>query len=361
MVLKREKQSIRWGLIISVLLFLSGCQSATLNEIKKRATSVAQSVSGERAPESKQQRKTVTVEKRVVLQKKQALPSKPKVVEKGAKVERRPVVKSAPPRKQSASKSVVDQKAAAKRAAAAKAEKKKRLEQQRKKALNGLLDQAEKRVEDGDLAAAEKLLQEYQKKAGEKAAKKQKRYQTIREKLDSMSQILADLERARDAERHLQKLLVEGKALAENGMAGEARKRYEEVISLDPQNQQAQDALKALPSPAVKPESKPIAAAPKKVVRKKSSLLGKSAEGWVVQVATYTEENKKQAYGMLGTIKKAGFKSVYIRKQKLAGRVLYRLRLGAYGDKVEAESLRDQLNQKMGGQGVNSRVTRQKP
>ena len=357
-MLKYEKQSIRWGLIVGVLLVLSGCQSATLNEITKRATSVAKSVTGEKETASAEPRETVIVQKRVVLPEKRAT-RKPQVVEKGAKIERRPVVKSVPLRKQKSSKPSVDQKVAAKRAAVAKAEKKKRLEQQRQKALNNLLNQAEKRVEDGDLAAAEKLLQEYQKRAG-KGVEKQKRYRTIREKLDSMSEIFADLERARDAERHLQKLLAEGKALAENGMAGEARKRYEEVASLDPANQVAQDALKALSFPTAKPKSKPVVA-PKKGVRKKSSLLGKGAEGWVVQVATYTEENKKQAYGMLGTIKRAGFKSVYIRKQKLAGRVLYRVRLGAYGDKAEAESLRDQLNQKMGEQGVNSRVTRQKP
>lgn len=361
-MLKREKQSVRWGLVVGALLVLTGCQNAALNEITKRATSVAKSVTGENAPAPKQQRETVTVEERVVLPKKQAA-RQPQVVEKGVKIEHSSVQRSSktsPVRTQKPSKSSASQKAA-ERAAAAKAEqeKKKRLAQQRRKALNGLLNQAEKRVEDGDLSAAEKLLQQYLKKAG-KGAKKQKRYQAIRQKLDSMSEILADLERARDAERQLQKLLVEGEALAENGMAGEARKRYQAALSLDPENQQAQAALKLLAAPVKKPAPKSVVA-PKRAAKKKSSLLGKKAEGWVVQVATYIEDNKKQAYGMLGAIKKAGFKSVYIRKQELAGRVLYRLRLGAYGDKAEAESLRDQLNQKMGTQGFNSRVTRQKP
>ncbi len=235
-------------------------------------------------------------------------------------------------------------------------EKRRQQEREKKRALEALLSQAEQELAAGNLSAAEKSLKQYRTQKGASALS-QRRYKELQKKISSMSQILADLEQTSDTEQQLQKLLAEGAALASHGDVEGARSRYNKVISIDPANRAARKGLQALSSRS-KVDRKKRPVAEKK--RKKSSLLGKSAEGWVVQVATYPEEKKKDAYGLMGAVKKAGFKGVFIKKQELAGRTLYRLRVGAYSDKAEAEALRDRINSTMSDRGVVSRVTLQK-
>ncbi len=193
----------------------------------------------------------------------------------------------------------------------AREEKRKKLEK-RKKAEAAILDRAEKDLEKGDVSAVEKSLKEYREKKG-KSADKVKRYSKLKQKVVSMKQVLDDLEQVKVAEQYMKQ---------------------------------------GTSSNAVKSK--------KKKSRGKSSLLGKSAEGWVVQVATYPESKKRDAYSMLSTVKKSGFKSVFLKRQELAGRVLYRIRLGAYGNKEEAVELQEKINGKMADKGVASRVIMQK-
>ncbi len=201
-------------------------------------------------------------------------------------------------------------------------EEEKRARQAKEKRVAALLKQVEKELDAENLSGAEKLLGEYREKQG-KSADKVKGYRKLKQRIASRRQVLDDLEQARDAERYMKQSSSSkpGQTATEKGKTKEGKK------------------------------SKP---------RSKSTLLGKNAEGWVVQVATYPEAKKREAYSLLSTIKKSGFRGVFLKKQELAGRVLYRLRLGAYGDKDEALELQDKINLKMADQGVNSRVMRQK-
>ena len=247
----------------------------------------------------------------------------------------------------------------AKRQAILRAEKeRKRTLKEKQKALISLLKRADKELTAGNLSAAEESLKQYREQRGEFTTG-QKRYTKLLRQVETMGQILTDLEQTDDTERYLQKLLAEASALGKHGDQAGARKRYNEVISIDPANSEAKKGLQVLskkPQKVVQKKSKKS----KSDKKRKSSLLGKKAAGWIVQVATYTEEDKKTAYSMLGEIKKAGFKGVFIKKQELAGRTLYRLRLGAYGEKDEAMELRNQINSEMAERGVVSRVTLQK-
>ena len=238
-------------------------------------------------------------------------------------------------------------------------EKRRQEEREKKRALEALLSQAGQELAAGNLSAAEKSLKQYRREKGDSALS-QRRYKELQKKISSMSQILADLEQTSDTEQQLQKLLAEGAALATHGDVEGARSRYNRVISIDPANSEARKGLEALSSKGKAVKKRSVAKKPAAKKRAESSLLGKKAEGWVVQVATYTEEKKKDAYGLMGAVKKAGFKGVFIKKQELAGRTLYRLRIGAYGEKGEAEALRDRINRVMSDRGVVSRVTLQK-
>lgn len=238
-------------------------------------------------------------------------------------------------------------------------EKRRQEEREKKRALEALLSQAGQELAAGNLSAAEKSLKQYRREKGDSALS-QRRYKELQKKISSMSQILADLEQTSDTEQQLQKLLAEGAALATHGDVEGARSRYNRVISIDPANSEARKGLEALSSKGKAVKKRSVAKKPAAKKRAESSLLGKKAEGWVVQVATYTEEKKKEAYGLMGAVKKAGFKGVFIKKQELAGRTLYRLRIGAYGEKGEAEALRDRINRVMSDRGVVSRVTLQK-
>jgi len=71
------------------------------------------------------------------------------------------------------------------------------------------------------------------------------------------------------------------------------------------------------------------------------------------------EKDRKDAYGLLGKLKKGGFKSAFIRKQNLAGRNLYRLRLGVYRDKSDAEKLSYRVSSSELLSGIKGRVTQQ--
>lgn len=203
----------------------------------------------------------------------------------------------------------------------AREEKRKELEK-RKKAEAAILDRAEKEFGREDIAAAEKSLQEYRKKKG-KSADKVKKYSKLKQKIAARKQVLDDLEQAAAAEQYMKQ-----------GSPATTEKRA------------------ARKDQTIKSK--------KKKSRNKSSILGRDAEGWVVQVATYPESKKREAYGMLSTVKKAGFKTVFLKRQELAGRVLYRLRLGAYGEKEEAVELQKKINLKMADKGVVSRVMKQK-
>ncbi len=254
-----------------------------------------------------------------------------------------------------------------KRVAAARkeAEKKKRArEREEKKRKAAVLDLAvERALKQGKLQLAEEKMDAYQALKGE-AALREPKFQRYRQQLVEMKQAFADLEQARAAERYLQQLLDEASRLERKGKREAARAKYGEVLVLDPTHPKALRGLEQLTvarvEPPLQPQPKPEAKKPKKPT---SSLLGKKAAGWVVQVATFPASGKKEAFSLLGTIKKAGFKAVFIKKQELAGRQLYRVRIGAYGDRAEAERIQQRINRKLAELDIqiSGRLMQQKP
>ena len=243
-------------------------------------------------------------------------------------------------------------------------QERKRVQQMaRKERAATLLKEIEAALDGGELFAAETKLDEYHQLLGNRALK-QAAYQTLRQRVATMKRVFADMEQARVAEQYLLQLMEEAQVLQQQGKNGAARVKYGEVLALNPEHRGARDGIQSLlmekteESSAPKPKQ-----SEKRSWQEQSTLLGKQSEGWVVQVATYPEDGKKAAYALLGTIKKAGFKAVFIKKQELAGRQLYRVRIGAYGVREEADAVSTQLMRKLATQDVRvaSRVMRQKP
>lgn len=213
-------------------------------------------------------------------------------------------------------------------------------------------------IAEGELSKAEQLLKQYRAHEGERVLK-QSQYQQFRQEIARLKQMDADLEMARAAEQYLQQLLKEAATLAQKGKREAARKKYGEVLLQSPGNAAAQQGLEQL-SRVVKEKVVQPKKRDKKRVAKK--VLGKKSAGWVVQVATYAAEGKKEAYALLATAKRAGFKAVFVKKQQIAGRTLYRVRVGVYADKEDAVRVKTALHQKMAAKGLNlsPRVMKQK-
>ncbi|MBT6556028.1 MAG: hypothetical protein HOA22_10300 [Gammaproteobacteria bacterium] len=183
----------------------------------------------------------------------------------------------------------------------------------------------------------------------------------LEREIESLKVAIGDLEQATESEEYLMQLMDEAVVLAQQGDLAAAEKRYREVLSVDPGNRGAQEGLAALSVSTVPHEQKPaqkIKVKMSKVATDKA--MGKEAEGWVVQVATYAVANKKHAFELLEKLQKLGFRSGYIKKQELAGRLLYRIRVGVYQSKEVAERIRDQITPLLGEERSVSRLMYQK-
>lgn len=248
----------------------------------------------------------------------------------------------------------------------------------KKEKLEALLRAIEKALDGGKLQEAEKQQSAYRLLKGESALREPE-FQQLRQRIIEMKRMFADMEQANMAEQYLQQLMDEAQRLGQQGDTEAARRKYGEVLMQAPGNHAAQQGLERLSQrqqkrvvteTAVVEASKPVerpkkpkkSKNPEKMEKKSTTLLGSNAAGWVVQVATYPEDGKKEAYALLGAIKKSGFKAVFVKKQELAGRKLYRIRVGAYGDKSEAVAVSERLLAKMDEKGIKiaNRITRQR-
>ncbi|MBT3308173.1 MAG: hypothetical protein HOL04_03250 [Gammaproteobacteria bacterium] len=242
----------------------------------------------------------------------------------------------------------------------AKKEQAKRERAEKKEKLKTLLLGIERSLDKGGLQQAEQQMEEYRALKGESALR-QTEFQALRQRVIAMRQVFADLDQAKAAEQYLKQLINEAQRLKKRGDIEAARGKYGEVLLQDPANRAALKGLEVLSQP-----QQVAAPIPKVKVKKKekksTSLLGKKAPGWVVQVATYHEDGKKEAYALLGAMKKAGFRAVFVKKQQLVGRTLYRIRVGAYSDKQEAVEVGQKIDQKMAEKGIKvaGRVMKQK-
>ncbi len=239
-----------------------------------------------------------------------------------------------------------------------------RQEAERKAAAQQLLKQIEEGLNASNVAAAEQAMAEYEQLLGVVALKSE-HYQGLRKELVALKQMLAELEQAAAAEQFMQQLMVEAEQLEQSSDTAGAETKYREVLALNPQHSAAMKALaglmeaRAKPKPATRPKKEKVA---EPVEKGESSYLGQDAEGWIIQVATYPEEGKREAYALLGALRKARYRAVFVKKQELAGRLLYRVRVGAYGEKSEAKQLQLMVEKDMAllGIKVSTRVIRQK-
>ncbi len=353
---------------------LSGCVSISKPASKQPAVEVAQQEPREERRQQEAQQQAVARAKWKLEAEKKALAARQREAEKArkrAEEKRQQAIELR--RKEEEQRKQVEARKRAEKAA-------------RKVRAEALIKQVEQSLEEGDVAAAEQQLAEYRTFVGERVLK-QERFQSLRQKIITTKQMLADLEQASVAEQYLQQLMDEALVLEQQGAKRAARERYREILETDPGHRGAQEGIALLeasketvkketpvvqarpkpasqskPKPKPKPKPKSKSKSKSKPKPKKSSLLGSKAEGWVVQVATYPGDGKKQAYALLGTIKKSGFRAVFIKKQELAGRQLYRVRIGAYGEREEADRIRERLQQKMAELGIKvaSRVMQQK-
>ena len=246
-----------------------------------------------------------------------------------------------------------------------KREAQQRLREQQRKEKEQRLSQLRKGIEgalvEGEVNKAEQGIVAYRKLKGDRALR-EPQFQGYRQKLIELKQTVADLEQAKAAELYLQQLLNQASVLAEQGKFEKSQVKYGEILAIDPDSNAAREGLVALAEMkvALKKDKKRENAAvssvetgvtTKQAPKEAAIVLGKDTAGWVVQVATYTDGNKKEAYSLLGSIKRAGIKPVYVKKVELAGRTLYRVRIGVYANKVGAEAAQQMLKEKIGTDG----------
>ncbi|MBT7308463.1 MAG: hypothetical protein HN842_09615 [Gammaproteobacteria bacterium] len=244
------------------------------------------------------------------------------------------------------------------------AEQKRKIE--REQQLDHYLKQVSLALDGGESAVAEAHIEAFKLLRGEDSYKNSE-LQRLVQRLKAISVVFADLEQANEAEQYLLRLMDEAVVLAQQGELEAAKERYHEVLALAPGNQGARDGLATITGGGKRGRSEtamkaaaPLAIEVPSVARKKATLLKHKGEGWVVQVATMTKEKRKKAYELLGSLKKSGFRGAFIKKQELAGRQLYRLRIGVYAEKWEAEEALNQLNQNTQYRGYSGRTMFQK-
>ncbi len=238
-----------------------------------------------------------------------------------------------------------------------------------------LLQEIAQAMEQGELEQGEAAMNRYQNLLGERALR-ESRFQHYREQLGAMKAAQIELEQARMAERYQEMQqqiadhLLQAGSLERSGQLQQARTRYQQILKLDATHSVALESEQRLTqkiemareAATTAVEQKEVEPVKQEEVPAKSSLLGSEDDGWVVQVDTYSGENKKEAYNLMGTIKRAGVSAVFIKKQSFADTSFYRVRIGAYGERAEAESVMADLQSLLDQQGVvvTPRVMQQK-
>ena len=141
---------------------------------------------------------------------------------------------------------------------------------------------------------------------------------------------------------------VQARAAAQSGEAEVAEALWQLIVQTAPDDAEAKQALAGLEETKLK-EAK----AQGKVI-----LLGETAAGWVVQVATYRADGREQAFEWLGKIRRAGYKP-FLKTVEFPGRTLYRLRLGAYPERWMAEEVERRLLNNFPNEGLRPRIMQQ--
>jgi DedD protein len=103
-----------------------------------------------------------------------------------------------------------------------------------------------------------------------------------------------------------------------------------------------QDAEPEQEKPAVV-QSTP-AAAPPAPEKKPAPVAPGPLDGWVVQAGSFSSEDN--ATGLRSRLRKAGF-ATQVEKVRIEGKVLYRVRIGPFLEKREADEVRLMLEKKM--------------
>ncbi len=105
-------------------------------------------------------------------------------------------------------------------------------------------------------------------------------------------------------------------------------------------------AEKSKPVEKVKPvvRKSPPAVIPPTPAKPVSTSKAGQLDGWVVQVGSFSSD--KNAAGLRSQLRKAGF-ATQIEKARIGGKVHYRVRVGPYLEKQEAEKIRLELEKKM--------------
>ncbi len=103
---------------------------------------------------------------------------------------------------------------------------------------------------------------------------------------------------------------------------------------------------KVEPVEKVKPvvRKSPPAVIPPTPAKPVSTTKAGQLDGWVVQVGSFSSD--KNAAGLRSQLRKAGF-ATQIEKVRIGGKVHYRVRVGPYLEKQEAERIRLELEKKM--------------
>jgi hypothetical protein len=140
----------------------------------------------------------------------------------------------------------------------------------------------------------------------------------------------------------------QARAAVQSGEAEVAEALWQLILQTSPDDAEAKQAMAALEEAKLK-EAK----AQGKVI-----LLGETAAGWVVQVATYRADGREEAFEWLGKIRRAGYKP-FLKTVEFPGRTLYRLRLGAYPERWMAEEVERRLLNNFPNEGLRPRIMQQ--
>jgi cell division septation protein DedD len=141
---------------------------------------------------------------------------------------------------------------------------------------------------------------------------------------------------------------AQARAAADGGEVEVAEALWQLIQQSLPDDAEAKDALAVIEKAKLK-EAK----AQGKVI-----VLGETAAGWVVQVATYRADGREEAFEWLGKIRRAGYKP-FLKTVEFPGRTLYRLRLGAYPERWMAEEVERRLLNNFPNEGLRPRIMQQ--
>ncbi len=123
--------------------------------------------------------------------------------------------------------------------------------------------------------------------------------------------------------------------------AGKAPKPDVPEMRAAPETTSAAAPSQALPPPA--PAPAPVAAAPTKAPSPSGPAEAAAAkpEGFAVQIAAFTDD--KGANALAGKLKKAGFASTYVEPVQTSRGTLWRVRVGGYPVRADADAARAKL------------------